>query len=115
VKEIYALAEDLSLMVLLDPEALSRLTPPESLLKDRNSPRGTKARHEGGLTWADFKSWLPESEASYRAFVIATPFATTTTARAALNPEEKRHGRLSGFTVRSRLLAKAFELFFRGG
>ena len=29
VKEVYALAEDLPLMVLLDPEALSRVTPPE--------------------------------------------------------------------------------------
>ena len=33
VKEVYALAEDLRLMVLLDPEALSRMTPPETLLK----------------------------------------------------------------------------------
>jgi len=34
VKEVYALAEDLRLMVLLDPEALPRVTPPETLLKD---------------------------------------------------------------------------------
>jgi hypothetical protein len=34
VKEVYASAEDLPLMALLDPEALSRVTPPESLLKD---------------------------------------------------------------------------------
>jgi hypothetical protein len=34
VKEVYALAENLRLMVLLDPEALPRVTPPESLLKD---------------------------------------------------------------------------------
>ena len=34
VKKVYALAEDLRLMVLLDPEALSRVTPPETLLKD---------------------------------------------------------------------------------
>jgi hypothetical protein len=34
VKEIYALAEDLRLMVLPDPESLSRVLPPETLLKD---------------------------------------------------------------------------------
>ena len=34
VKEVYALAEDLRLMILLDPEALSRMPPPEPLLKD---------------------------------------------------------------------------------
>jgi hypothetical protein len=34
VKEVYALAEDLRLMVLLDPEALSRVPPPDTLLKD---------------------------------------------------------------------------------
>jgi hypothetical protein len=34
VKEVYALPEDLRLMVLLDPEALSRVLPPETLLKD---------------------------------------------------------------------------------
>jgi len=34
VKEVYALAEDLSLMVLLDPEALPRVPLPDTLLKD---------------------------------------------------------------------------------
>ena len=34
VKEVYALAEDLRLMVLLDPEALPRVPPPDTLLKD---------------------------------------------------------------------------------
>jgi hypothetical protein len=33
VKEIYALAEDLRLMVLPDPESLSRVLPPETLLR----------------------------------------------------------------------------------
>jgi hypothetical protein len=33
VKEVYALAEYLRLMFLLDPEALPRVTPPKSLLK----------------------------------------------------------------------------------
>ena len=34
VKEVYALAEDLRLMVLLDPEALPRVPPPDTLLED---------------------------------------------------------------------------------
>jgi hypothetical protein len=34
VEEVYALAEDLRLMVLLDLEALPRVTPPETLLKN---------------------------------------------------------------------------------
>jgi hypothetical protein len=34
VKEVYALAEDLRLMVLLDPEALPRVLSPETLFKD---------------------------------------------------------------------------------
>jgi hypothetical protein len=34
VEEVNALAEDLCLMVLLNPEALARKTPPEALLKD---------------------------------------------------------------------------------
>ena len=33
VKGVYALAEDLRLMVLLDPEALPRVPPPDTLLK----------------------------------------------------------------------------------
>jgi len=34
VKEVYALIEQLSLVVLPDPKALSRVEQPESLLKD---------------------------------------------------------------------------------
>jgi hypothetical protein len=34
VKEVYALAEDLRLMVLLDPKALPRVPPSDTLLKD---------------------------------------------------------------------------------
>jgi hypothetical protein len=34
VKEVYALAEDPRLMVLLDPEALLRVPPPDTLSKD---------------------------------------------------------------------------------
>jgi hypothetical protein len=34
VEEVYALSKDLRLVVLLDPEALPRVTPPETLLKD---------------------------------------------------------------------------------
>jgi hypothetical protein len=34
VKEVYALAEDLRLMVLLDPKPLPRVSPPKTLFKD---------------------------------------------------------------------------------
>jgi hypothetical protein len=34
VKEVYALAEDLRLMLILDPEAVPRVPPPETLFKD---------------------------------------------------------------------------------
>ena len=54
VKEVYALAEDLRLMVLLDPEALPRVTPPESLLKDCQNilvRHGLRESFWGGQTW----------------------------------------------------------------
>jgi hypothetical protein len=54
VKEVYALAEDLRLMVLLDPEALSRVTPPESLLKDCQNilvRHGLRESFWGGQSW----------------------------------------------------------------
>jgi hypothetical protein len=35
VEKVYALTEDLRLMVLLDPEALSRVPPTEAPLEDR--------------------------------------------------------------------------------
>ena len=34
VKEVYALAEDLRLMIFLDPEALPGVPPPDTLFKD---------------------------------------------------------------------------------
>ncbi|MGD0533341.1 MAG: hypothetical protein ABSA62_14015 [Methyloceanibacter sp.] len=54
VKEVYALAEDLRLMVLLDPEALPRVTPPESLLKDCQNilvRHGLRESFWGGQSW----------------------------------------------------------------
>jgi hypothetical protein len=37
MEKVYALTEDLSLMVLLDPEALSRVSAPQTLFKDRQN------------------------------------------------------------------------------
>ena len=54
VKEVYALAKDLRLMVLLDPEALSRVPPPETLLKDCQNiwvRHGLRESFWGGQSW----------------------------------------------------------------
>ena len=54
VKEVYALPEDLRLMVLLDPEALSRVLPPETLLKDCQNilvRHGLRESFWGGQSW----------------------------------------------------------------
>jgi hypothetical protein len=37
MEKVYALTEDLSLMVLLDPEALSRVSAPQTPFKDRHN------------------------------------------------------------------------------
>ncbi|HSA67405.1 MAG TPA: hypothetical protein VLE24_07055 [Methyloceanibacter sp.] len=48
------MAEDLPLMVLLDPEALPRVPPPESLLKDCQNilvRHGLRESFWGGKSW----------------------------------------------------------------
>jgi hypothetical protein len=57
VEKVYALAEDLRLMILLDPEALSRVPPPETLLKDRQNilvRHGLRASFWGGHSWPNW-------------------------------------------------------------
>ena len=49
MKEVYALAEDLRLMVLLDPKTLPRMSPPKPLLKDCQD---ILVRHAASQSWA---------------------------------------------------------------
>jgi hypothetical protein len=48
VKEVYALAEDLRLMVLLDPKTLPRMSPPKPLFKDCQD---ILVRHAASQSW----------------------------------------------------------------
>jgi len=48
VKEVYALAEDLRLMVLLYPKTLPRMSPPKPLFKDCQN---ILVRHAASQSW----------------------------------------------------------------